>query len=57
MKEIATLKRVWLENYKFKWIEAYQIIQPNGNPLFPYFKKNEAKKFCKEMNWNFIIED
>lgn len=46
----AKLVRVQMEVGR-KWVDGYQVITPQGNPLFPYFRKNAAKKFCREQGW------
>lgn len=55
----AKLRRVMMEvgtgKPGYKWVEGYEVTQPNGRALQPYMRKREAKKFCKAQGWSWIV--
>ena len=37
----------------YRWVNGFEIIQPNGLALYPYMRIREAKKFCKDQGWSY----
>lgn len=40
----------------YRWVDGRQVIDPDGSPLLPYFRTNEAKRWCKAQGWDYRDE-
>jgi len=39
----------------YKWVEGYQVIQPNGLLVYPYMRKREARAYCRDQGWKIEV--
>lgn len=41
----------------YRWVEGYQLVTPEGDKLYPYFRKAEARKRCRDEGWEAQVEE
>jgi hypothetical protein len=39
----------------YRWVDGYQVVTPEGEALFPYMTKADARRVCRENGWAMEI--
>lgn len=59
MLERCYRSRSWFTNRlspRFYWVEGYKVITPDQKEIQPYMLKLEARRYCREMGWDCVVQ-
>ena len=42
-------RRVFVPSYR--WVDGFQVVDPEGRALLPYLRRREARELCRRMGW------